>query len=92
MKQSDNCKNVNPHILWIKFNNSRVGCEARRPFLDFINSNNINLNLVPIIKDTVSMNNSSNTSHEVFRFQFPLIPAEAMTIRKYQGVIQRNVS
>ncbi|XP_070504627.1 uncharacterized protein [Chironomus tepperi] len=78
-------------ILWINFNNSKVGTIQRMPYIDYMKQNNIPLHLVPIKKLTLDVTTTKKyllthkVSHEAFRTQFPVTPCEAMTIHKSQG-------
>jgi len=78
-------------ILWINFNNSKVGNIQRMPYIDYMKRNHIPLHLVPIKKITLDITATRKNllthkvSHEAFRTQFPITPCEAMTIHKSQG-------
>src|SRR3978361_2218148 len=78
--------NATPLILWLDFNNPKVGISARVKYAKIMKDRNIDLNLVPILKQTVTMTSLQvRQVHEAFRTQFRLQPAEAMTIHKSQG-------
>ena len=78
--------NATPLILWLDFNNPKVGISARVKYAKIMKDRNIDLNLVPILKQTLTMTSLHvKQVHEAFRTQFRLQPAEAMTIHKSQG-------
>ena len=70
-------------ILWISFNNSKVGNVARTPYIEYMKANNINLNLAPIKKSTFDVTTTQKSElshkviHEVFRTQFPVTPCDS---------------
>ena len=84
-------------LMWLNFNNSRVGNVTKMPYIDYMKANNIPLNLVPIKKETLDMTCSkkgllsNKVLHEAFRTQFPVTPCEALTIHKTQGLTLPNI-
>ena len=75
------CNKTNvPIYLWLNFDNNKVGNIVKSKFTSFMKSNNINANLVPIQKIQTRFNTKSY--HEIFREEFPVVPAEAITIHK----------
>src|SRR3978361_2508548 len=65
---------------------SKGGISARVKYAKIMKDRNIDLNSVPIFKQTVTMTSLQvRQVHEAFRTQFRLQPAEAMTIHKSQG-------
>ena len=87
-------KDGNVLILWLAFDNKKIGANMRMPYIEFMKANNIPLHLVPIIRLTHDMTANQNEMkktkykivHEAFRTQFPVTPCEALTIHKTQGL------
>ncbi|XP_055845331.1 uncharacterized protein LOC129911529 [Episyrphus balteatus] len=72
--------------IWILFPpNPRVGLKAQLSLKKFIESNNIDCNLVPIERKVHSINVNTVNTYQILRKQFPIVPAEAITIHKSQG-------
>jgi ATP-dependent exoDNAse (exonuclease V) alpha subunit len=80
-------------VLWIQFEDARVGAKARSKWNEFMKSHNIPERCTPIEKDISTMTSSKKylRVHEAFRKQFPVQPAEAMTIHKSQGSTIKEV-
>lgn len=71
--------------IWLNFNDNDIGKRARSPFTEYMKKHNINLNFVPIAPHSVPLNVKKLTEHNIVREQFPVVPAEAITIHKSQG-------
>ena len=77
-------------------NNDKIGRKVKSKYIEFMKENKIPVSYVPIVKETVIMTSSAikvlhMPTHEAFRYQFPLKPAEAMTIHKSQGSTMKQV-
>lgn len=74
-----------PKVLFMEFAASNIGRKMRRQHEPLMKSDkNISLNWVPLRKLDKSIQ-TAQTAYEVFRQQFPVTPAEAVTIHKSQG-------
>ncbi|XP_055856560.1 uncharacterized protein LOC129919626 isoform X2 [Episyrphus balteatus] len=72
--------------IWILFPpNPQVGLKARQSLNKFIELNDIDRNLVPIERKVHSINVNTVNTYQILRKQFPIVPAEAITIHKSQG-------
>lgn len=60
-----------------------TGIKAKQPFINMMNEQNIESNLVPISMVKFHTNSNTRTQYQIIRQQFPL--AEAITIHKSQG-------
>jgi hypothetical protein len=80
--------NGNPYRVWIEFDDKRVGRKRRIQYKDLIIRLNLPDNLTPIEIESRDVSVSGVT---VTRKQFPLIPAEAITIVKSQGSTYENI-
>jgi hypothetical protein len=80
-----------PEILWIDFHNENVGANAKIPYEKFISENNILKNLVPLKKHCSNLNISNKLQLPIDRIQFPIVPAEALTVHKSQGQTYKKV-
>ena len=70
-------------VVWIEFSNERIGQKLRSKYVNFVKTNDVCTHLVPIEKRSNPVNFKGN--YEIWRKQFPLVPAEALTIHKSQG-------
>ena len=78
--------------LWIKFDDSRVGREARMRHKNYCLKNNIDENLTPLERMTRTIQIGRKSSNiKVTRTQFPMVPSSAITIHKSQGDTYENV-
>ncbi|KAJ8915563.1 hypothetical protein NQ315_012447 [Exocentrus adspersus] len=85
-------ENQNVKIVWLEFLEKRVGKKKLNGYNDFINKNKIPLDLIPIERHSLPLSSiSNNLNCEIIRKQFPLIPAEAITIHKSQGQTYNEV-
>lgn len=79
-----------PLIIWLECESKRVGAIKRKPFIDYMKKNKIDLKLVPIQMVTKSMKllNSQLSyvvNHTAYRTQFPVLPCEGITVHRAQG-------
>ncbi|GBM80454.1 ATP-dependent DNA helicase PIF1 [Araneus ventricosus] len=88
----ENNKSHELKILWLDFSSENVGSKARRDHKRLIDSNNIMTNLVPIRKVCIALNISKKLQYQTLRTQFPIVPAEAITIHKSQGQTYQEVA
>lgn len=77
-----------PKILWMDFKSEKIGKIARSKYIDFMKKNNIELNLTPIEKYTLI---DRNDSRQIYRIQYPLNPAEGVTVHKIQGATEKEM-
>lgn len=68
-----------PKILWFDFESKNIGNNTRSGFIDFMKKNNISLQLTPI-EAYIHTDRIENGC--IHRTQFPLNPAEAITVHK----------
>ena len=73
-----------PEILWLKFHHEKVGKITRNIYKKYMEDNNINNNLTPITKVSALVEKVGNI-YEPKRTQFPVRPAEAVSIHRSQG-------
>ena len=71
-----------PMRLWLDFQSKDVGKKARLKFVNQAKHEKIENTLTPISKISQVLNISKKVSFQVTRQQFPLNPAEAVTIHK----------
>ena len=75
-----------PTTLWLDFENENIGISTRAKY----NCSHQELTpIFPIGKDIIRK--VDRKSHTVVRFQFPLVPSEAITIHKSQGQTYEEV-
>ena len=79
-----------PILIWLECNSSRAGAMKRKPFIDYMKKNKIDLNLVPIEMVTKAMKLSNSdlsyvVNHTAYRTQFPVLPCEGITVHRAQG-------
>lgn len=79
-----------PKILWFDFNSTKVGNVAKGGHLDIKKKENVDGCLVPIEKTTIT-EYGRNAIFMITRKQFPVTPAEAITIHKSQGATYNQV-
>ncbi|XP_015125653.1 ATP-dependent DNA helicase PIF2-like, partial [Diachasma alloeum] len=80
-----------PEKVWINFNNPNIGLNQQKPFLRYMMEHNIDESLIPISRMSLQISGSRDNHYQVMRAQFPIVPAEAMTIHKSQGQTYSNV-
>jgi PIF1-like helicase/Helitron helicase-like domain at N-terminus len=71
--------------LWIDFG-PIIGAKARSKRMSYVEKNQLALTVAPIEKYSITADGKQIKLHEVCRNQFPVVPAEAMTIHKSQGM------
>lgn len=81
----------NPTKVWLDFNSKKVGNKARNQYKNYMETEKISNSLTPILKALHVVNLSKNCEYQVNRKQFPLTPAEALTIHKGQGQTYQNI-
>lgn len=79
-----------PHILWLEFLNKNVGKCLSSKWTKYMTQNKIESGLVPIEKYDAILRGQSE-AFTVVRKQFPVVPAEAITVHKSQGETFENV-
>lgn len=80
-----------PQVLYIEFDENYVGHKAIRKTPKSKHSNQIGGNWVPIVQITREISMSKTAFSQVHRKQFPLTPAEGLTIHKSQGSTYKKV-
>lgn len=80
-----------PSVVWFDFNNPNVGIKQRQPYIEYMQKHHISLKLVPISRITMTISIRNQINYQVMRTQFPIVPAEAMTIHKSQGQTYHKV-
>ena len=72
--------------LWLDFlPNENVGFKARQQNLVIYNLKNIPSHLTPLSKKSFTISGNKEGAYQIVRNQFPIMPAEALTIHKSQG-------
>ncbi|XP_011883820.1 PREDICTED: uncharacterized protein LOC105570968, partial [Vollenhovia emeryi] len=74
-----------PMKMWLEFNNDRIGVGKRRPYVGYMNENNMKMSLVLLSQVSIVLNINERMGYQIVREQFPITPAEALTIHKSQG-------
>ncbi|XP_055685061.1 uncharacterized protein LOC129791128 [Lutzomyia longipalpis] len=80
-------------VIWLEFLEDRVGKKITKEqrYQNYLKKHNLKENLVPLEKCNFvfRLNNSSTTT--ISRTQFPVMPAEAITIHKSQGQTYQSI-
>jgi len=77
---------------WMEFPGTReVGAKARSKLMDYMKTHCINEKYVPLEKSAEVLTLGQNHAHQVIRKQFPVVPAEALTIHKSQGQTYQSI-
>lgn len=79
-----------PKAIYIEFDSDHVGQKARREYTHILNDR-VKSNWTPIKPIAREIPMSKSAFFQVFRRQFPLTPAEAITIHKSQGSTCKSV-
>lgn len=76
-----------PLLLWIDFENNNIGKNQRLKMIHQAEKSGINLSYkwTPIEYARYIIKRMKSSNIQVIRMQFPLVPAEAITIHKSQG-------
>ena len=78
--------------IWLDFGvNTAVGRKQRLLYRDFMKNNNIDLHLTPISRKSHWTTGNKNCAIQIERKQFPVVPAEALTIHKSQGQTYQSI-
>lgn len=80
-----------PCTLWLDFHDKKIGKKARIEHKYEMENLKIPSNFTPITKITISLNISNKLQFPVLRQQFPVVPAEALTIHKSQGQTYNSI-
>jgi hypothetical protein len=72
--------------LWIEFDSPDVGVLARITYASTMKSLKIPQSWTPLDRHSTIIKKAKNTPLQVQRYQFPIVPAEAITIHKSQGL------
>lgn len=73
-----------PKTLWFDFELKKIGIAMKSNFSEKMKKDNIESHLVPIEKVSIQAF-GKNEFYTITRKQFPVSPAEAMTVHKSQG-------
>lgn len=71
-------------IIWMEFANKNVGRKSRTNFQHIINDESIPINFTPVTRMELYFERPGKAGYMLCR-QFPIMPAEALTIHKCQG-------
>jgi len=71
--------------IWLDFNNNKIGMEHQRSYVKYMDENSMEMCLVPISPLSVILNINERMGYQIVRQQFPITPAETLTIYKSQG-------
>lgn len=84
--------NRRPSRIWIEFINDRSGKTSRQKSVILMNRLSVPLSWTPIVPYTVVIPRRPALGNlQVLRTQFPILPAEALTVHKSQGGTYDNV-
>lgn len=78
-------------ILWLQFDDPVIGQITRRQQSQPVLNEDPTGELIPILKVVKPVKQGRNGAYEVVREQFPVVPAEAITIHKSQGATFQTV-
>lgn len=82
-------------MLWLDFHKSclatRVGKKVRARCHDHMTKNKIDTTLTPIERISIQISVEQDDKYKILKTQFPVIPAEAITIHKSQGQTYDNM-
>ena len=81
---SEKKKNM-PFILWLSFPEIRIGRKAKEKFTELMSKDNIDSDCVPIQQISSSLSVLQKCQYQIFRKQFPVVPAEVLIVHKSQG-------
>ena len=80
-----------PTKLWLNFGSAAIGKKAKICHSNILINSEFKEGLVPISKASAVLHISSNQNLQIVRKQFPVVPAEAITIHKSQGQTYEEV-
>lgn len=81
---------TSPKTLWFDFQSKRIGNNMKSNFLERMKKEKIELNLVPIEATRID-EFGRNEAYKISRKQFPIAPAEAITVHKSQGCTYKKI-
>lgn len=87
------CVKEKPHVLFLDFQSKSIGQKARNAFKQDQHQSNMIFDngWVPIKMLSKEISTAQSNKYQCFRQQFPLVPAEAITIHKSQGQTYESV-
>jgi hypothetical protein len=80
-----NSERTKPLRVWLEFEETLVGQKVRARFSALMNNRNFPASWTPVEPISTTIKRRKNSNLQVLRKQFPLVPAEALTIHKSQG-------
>ncbi|XP_055680639.1 uncharacterized protein LOC129788528 [Lutzomyia longipalpis] len=80
-------------VIWLEFLEDRVGKKITKEqrYQNYLKKHNLKENLVPLEKCNFVFRLNNKTTTTISRTQFPVMPAEAITIHKSQGQTYQSI-
>lgn len=91
LRQVTSGSNGRTSVLWLQFEDPVIGQITRRQQNAQMLQQDPSGQLIPILKVAKPVKQGRRGNYEVVRSQFPVVPAEAITIHKAQGATFQNV-